>query len=75
MGIRKVIYTANTIESLNRSVRKVIKTKAVFPDKESVFKLIYLAMNNIAKRWNQPIKDWKVTLSHFAVLFSGHFSY
>jgi putative transposase len=50
MDIRRVIYTTNTIESLNRSLRKVIKTKAVFPDEESVFKLMYLAMNNIAKR-------------------------
>jgi len=62
MEIRKVIYTTNAIESLNRSLRKVIKTKAVFPDEESVFKLMYLAMNNIAKRWNRPIKNWKAAL-------------
>ena len=41
MDIRKAIYTTNAIESLNRSLRKVIKTKAVFPDEESVFKLMY----------------------------------
>ncbi|MBE9183143.1 IS256 family transposase [Oculatella sp. LEGE 06141] len=75
MDIRKVIYTTNAIESLNRSLRKVIKTKAVFPDEESVFKLMYLAMNNIAKRWNRPIKDWKAALSHFAILFPGRFNY
>jgi transposase-like protein len=67
----KVIYTTNAIESLNRSLRKVIKTKAVFPDEESVFKLMYLALNNISKRWTQPIKDWKAALSHFAILFPG----
>jgi transposase-like protein len=55
MEIRKVIYTINAIESLNRSLRKVIKTKAVFPDEDSVFKLMYLALNNISKRWRQPI--------------------
>ena len=71
MEIRKVIYTTNAIESLNRSLRKVIKTKAVFPDEESVFKLMYLALNNISKRWTQPIKDWKAALSHFAILFPG----
>ena len=59
MDIRKAIYTTNAIESLNRSLRKVIKTKAVFPDEESVFKLMYLAMNNIAKRWTRPIKNWR----------------
>jgi transposase-like protein len=74
MDIRKVIYTTNAIESLNRSLRKVIKTKAVFPDEESVFKLMYLAMNNIAKRWNRPIKNWKAALSHFAILFPGRFN-
>jgi transposase-like protein len=75
MDIRKVIYTTNAIESLNRSLRKVIKTKAVFPDEESVVKLMYLAMNNIAKRWNRPIKNWKAALSHFAILFPGRFNY
>ena len=74
MEIRKVIYTTNAIESLNRSLRKVIKTKAVFPDEESVLKLMYLAMNNIAKRWSRPIKDWRKALSHFAILFPERFS-
>jgi putative transposase len=71
MDIRRAIYTTNAIESLNRSLRKVIKTKAVFPDEDSVFKLMYLAMNNIAKRWSRPIKNWKAALSHFAILFPG----
>jgi putative transposase len=75
MDIRRVIYTTNTIESLNRSLRKVIKTKAVFPDEESVFKLMYLAMNNIAKRWSRPIKNWKAALSYFAILFPGRFNH
>ena len=69
MEIRRVIYTTNAIESVNRSLRKVIKTKAVFPDEDSVFKLMYLAMNNISKRWNRPIKNWRAALSHFAILF------
>jgi putative transposase len=75
MDIRRAIYTTNAIESLNRSLRKVIKTKAVFPDEDSVFKLMYLAMNNIAKRWSRPIKNWKAALSHFAILFPGRFNF
>ncbi len=75
MDIRKVIYTTNAIESLNRSLRKVIKTKAVFPDEESVFKLMYLAMQNIAKRWTRPLQDWKAALSYFAILFPERFNY
>ena len=50
MAIRRVIYTTNAIESLNRSFRKIIKTKAVFPDEESVFKLLYLSMKNIINK-------------------------
>jgi putative transposase len=73
--IRRVIYTTNAIESLNRSLRKVIKTKAVFPDEASVFKLMYLAMNNISKKWKRPIKDWPTALSHFAILFPERFSF
>lgn len=73
MEIRRVIYTTNAIESVNRSLRKVIKTKAVFPDEDSVFKLMYLAMNNISKRWNRPIKNWRAALSHFAILFPERF--
>ena len=73
MEIRRVIYTTNTIESLNRSLRKVIKTKAVFPDEDSVFKLMYLAMHNIAKRWSRPIPNWGAALSYFVILFPGRF--
>ena len=74
MEIRRVIYTTNAIESLNRSLRKVIKTKAVFPDEAAVCRLMYLAMNNISKKWNRPIKDWRAALSHFAILFPERFS-
>jgi transposase-like protein len=59
--------------NVNRSLRKVIKTKAVFPDEDSVFKLMYLAVNNISKRWNRPIKNWRAALSHFAILFPERF--
>jgi putative transposase len=73
IDIRKVIYTTNAIESLNRSLRKVIKTKAVFPDEESVFKLMDLAMNNVAKRWTKPIKNWRAARSHFVILLPERF--
>ena len=74
MEIRRVIYTTNAIESVNRSLRKVIKTKAVFPSEEAVFRQMYLAMNNISKKWNRPIKNWRAALSHFAILFPERFS-
>lgn len=71
--IRKVIYTTNAIESLNRSLRKVIKTKGAFPNDASILKLFYLALANIAKKWTLPIRDWKAALSQFAIKFAGRF--
>ena len=66
--IRKVIYTTNAIESLNMSLRKVIKTRGSFPTQEAAFKLLYLALEHIAKKWTMPIRDWKAALQRFAIL-------
>ncbi len=59
--IRKVIYTTNAIESINMSLRKVIKTRVSFPTDEAATKLFYLALN-ISKKWTMPIRDWKAAL-------------
>ena len=67
--IRKAIYTTNAIESLNMSLRKVIKNKRVFPSDDSVFKLIYLAMRNISKKWTMPIHNWKPAMNQFMIRF------
>lgn len=69
--IRKVIYTTNTIESLNRSLRKVLKTKGAFPNDESIIKLIYLAMQNIAKKWTMPLRNWGAVINQFSIKFEG----
>ena len=71
--IRKVIYTTNAIESVNRSLRKVIKTKGAFPNDAAILKIFYLALANIAKKWTMPIHDWKAALSQFAIRFAGRF--
>ena len=68
--IRKAIYTTNAIESMNMTLRKVIKNKRVFPSDESVFKLIYLAMNNISKKWTMPIHNWKPAMNRFMIEFA-----
>jgi len=67
--IRKAIYTTNAIESLNMSLRKVTKNRGHFPSDEAMFKLLYLALRNIAKKWTMPIKDWKSALNQFSILF------
>jgi len=68
--IRKVIYTTNAIESLNMSLRKVTKNRGHFPSDEAMFKLLYLALNNIAKKWTMPIRDWKSALNQFSIMFA-----
>ena len=69
--IRKVIYTTNAIESLNMSLRKVTKNRASFPNDEAMFKLLYLALRNIAKKWTRPIMNWKAAMNRFSILFEG----
>lgn len=69
--IRKAIYTTNTIESLNMSLRKVTKTRGSFPNDEAVFKLLYLALRNITKKWTRPVRDWKSALNRFAIIYEN----
>ncbi len=52
-------------------LRKVIKTRASFPNDEAVFKLMYLALRNISKRWTMPIQHWSKAMNQFAILFEG----
>lgn len=67
--IRKAIYTTNAIESLNMTLRKVIKNKRMFPSDDAVFKVLYLALNNVAKKWTMPIHNWKAAMNHFIIEF------
>ena len=69
--IRRVIYTTNAIESVNRGVRKIIKNRGSFPTDEAALKLMYLAIQNISQKWNRPIKEWRAALNRFAIVFEG----
>ncbi len=69
--IRRVIYTTNAIESLNSTLRKIIKTRRLFPSEEAATKLLYLALQNIAKKWTKPIREWRKALNQFAIYFEG----
>jgi putative transposase len=69
--IRRVIYTTNAIESVNRGLRKIIKNRGSFPNDEAALKLLYLALGNISQRWTKPIKEWKAALNRFAIVFEG----
>ena len=67
--IRKALYTTNAIESLNRSLRKISKNRGVFPNLDSLFKLYYLALERIAKKWTMPIHNWCGALNRFVIEF------
>src|ERR1700743_1570747 len=68
-AIRKLIYTTNTIEGFHRQVRKVTKTKGAFTSDMALLKLIYLATQNIQKKWTQPLQNWGLTVSQLSIRF------
>jgi putative transposase len=67
--IRTLIYTTNPIESLNRGLKKVTKNRSVFPNEEALFKLLYLAVGDISKKWTMRIRDWAMIFSQLNVYF------
>ena len=69
--IRKAIYTTNAIESLNYSLRKITRNKSSFPDDDSIYKVMYLAIKNASTRWTMSIKDWALAVNQFAIMFDG----
>lgn len=71
--IRKVFYTTNTIESMNMTLRKVTRNHRIFPHDEAAFKVVYLALQNITKKWTMPISNWKQALNRFAIEFPERF--
>jgi putative transposase len=71
-AIRKMIYTTNAVESLNRSLRKVIKTRGSFPTDDAALKLLYLAIRNAELRWRRPV-EWTAAMTQFAILFGDRF--
>jgi putative transposase len=69
--IRKIIYTTNTIENVNRGIRKYTKTKVQFPDDTAAQKAVYLAIVNIEKKWNMPVHNWGYILHQFLTIFEN----
>lgn len=67
--IRKVIYTTNAIESLNYSLRRVLKNRGAFPDDASVTKVLYLAISRAAKKWTMPVHNWANAVNRFVIMF------
>jgi len=72
-AIRKMIYTTNALESLHRSLRKIIKTRGSFPSDEAAGKLLFLAIRNAGVHWRRPI-EWTAAMGQFAILFDDRFA-
>jgi putative transposase len=67
--IRRLIYTTNPIESFNSKMKKVCRNKGAFPSEESVYKLLYLAVENLSKKWTMKIHNWGSIFAQLSVLF------
>jgi len=67
--VRKIIYTTNAVEGFHRQVRKVTKTKGAFPNDMALMKLIYLTVENISKKWTQPVQNWGLTVQQLCIKF------
>ena len=72
--IRKMIYTTNSIENFNRQLRKVTKSKTIFPSDDSLFKMLYLATMDITKKWGGRNRDWNQILAHLCIYFEDRIS-
>ncbi|WP_031390389.1 IS256 family transposase [Kineothrix alysoides] len=72
--IRRIMYTTNIIEGVNRQFRKVTKTKSVFPNDTSLEKMLYLATQNVKKKWTQRYRNWDLVLSQLLILYGDRIS-
>ena len=73
--IRKIIYTTNSIENFNRQLRKVTKTKSVFPSDDALFKSIYLAMHDATAKWTGRPHEWNQILPQLMIYFGDRIDY
>lgn len=69
--IRKIIYTTNIIENLNGKIRKYTKSKLSFPTDDAVRKSVWLALQEIEKKWTAPIHNWGVVMNQFMAIFEN----
>lgn len=69
-AIRRLIYTTNIIEGYHRQLRKVTKTKTAYPSDEALVKILYLATNDISKKWTMPLREWREFIAQITIHFS-----
>ena len=67
--LRESTGRAGGLPKGNYSLRKLLKTRGAFPNDDAIVKILYLAINRVAKKWTMPIRDWKAALNQFVILF------
>ena len=70
-AVRRLIYTTNAIEGFNRQLRKVTKSKTVFPSDESLLKMLYLSTFEATKKWTMPIRNWGQIYGELSIMYEG----
>lgn len=75
LEIRKIVYTTNIIENLNGKIKKYTKNKLSYPTDEAVMKSVFLAVQEITKKWTMPIRDWGMILNQFMIMFENRLNY
>lgn len=71
---RKVLYTTNTIESLNSGYRRLNCSRSVFPNDMSLLKALYLATYELTKKWTMPVRNWGAVYAELAIMYPGRLS-
>lgn len=72
--VRTLIYTTNAVEGFHRMLRKFTKTKTVYPTDESLKKSIFLSIEEIAKKWSMPVRDWGIIIGQLMIFFDDRLS-
>ncbi len=67
--IRTIIYTTNAVEAVHRQFRKVTKSKSLFPNDDSLKKMLYLAYRDLSKKWTNSLRNWAIVISNFSITF------
>jgi len=67
--IRKAIYTTNSIESVNYTLQRNLKTRQSFPNDEAALKLIFMILQRVCKKWTMPIRNWGEAMHQFFVIY------
>ena len=68
--VRRLIYTTNAVEGFHRMLRKYTKTKTVYPSDDAVKKSVFLAVQEITKKWSMPVRDWGIIIGQLMVFFA-----